>query len=57
MIKRGEITPYFSSGHDALFEYEDIDLVFEKDSKWQNIKIYHNPEVGNFLCLDDDISE
>ncbi|XP_048750484.2 spermine synthase-like [Ostrea edulis] len=55
MIKRGEITPYFSSGNDALFEYENIELVFEKDSKWQNIKIYHNPDVGNFLCLDDDI--
>ncbi|XP_062612006.1 spermine synthase-like [Saccostrea cucullata] len=54
-ITRGELTPYFSSGSDTLFEYENLKLMFEKDSKFQNIKIYHNPEVGNFMCLDDDI--
>ncbi|XP_062587042.1 spermine synthase-like, partial [Saccostrea cucullata] len=54
-ITRGELTPYFSSGGDTLYEYENLKLMFEKDSKFQNIKIYHNPEVGNFMCLDDDI--
>ncbi|XP_069101920.1 spermine synthase-like isoform X2 [Argopecten irradians] len=54
-IRRGEVCPYFSSGDDLLSEYRPIKLVWEKESKWQNIKIYHSEEFGNILCLDDDL--
>ncbi|XP_021357816.1 spermine synthase-like isoform X1 [Mizuhopecten yessoensis] len=54
-ICRGEVCPYFSSGEDLLFEYGPLKLVCEKESKWQNIKIYHSEKFGHMLCLDDDL--
>ena len=56
-IRRGASLPYYSAGDDRLFEYVDSRVVFEKDSKWQNIKIIHTEEFGHVLCLDDDISK
>ncbi|XP_033725689.1 spermine synthase-like isoform X2 [Pecten maximus] len=54
-ISRGEVCPYFSTSEDLLFEYGSLKLVCEKESKWQNIKIYHSEKFGNVLCLDDDL--
>jgi len=32
-------------------------LVYETESKYQNIKIYKTTQFGNILFLDDDISK
>ena len=49
--------PYFLHGNHTLFEYEPLELVIEKESKWQNIKVYKTKSFGNLLCLNDDISK
>ncbi|KAK3094482.1 hypothetical protein FSP39_002322 [Pinctada imbricata] len=54
-IKRSNGLHYFSTGDDRLCEYVDGTVVFEKDSKWQNIKILHTNEFGHVLFLDDDL--
>ncbi len=56
-IKRGRVCPYFVRADDALYEYMPLSLVYEVNSKWQNIKIYNTQDSGNMLVLDDDISE
>ena len=57
VLKRGRICPYFLRGNHTLFEYEPLELVFEKESKWQNIKIYKTQSFGNILCLNEDLSK
>ncbi|XP_064633312.1 spermine synthase-like isoform X2 [Lineus longissimus] len=55
-IRRGDtVWRYFSTSDERLWEANYDELVFEKDSKWQNIRIYHSPEYGNTLHLDLDV--
>lgn len=56
-IRRGPgITwTYGQTGDERLFETDYEEIVFETDSKWQNIKIAKSREFGNVLLLDNDI--
>ncbi|XP_034307619.2 spermine synthase [Magallana gigas] len=56
-IRRGPsvLWAYGHTGDERLFEADYEDIVFETDSKWQNIKIAKSREFGNVLLLDDDI--
>ncbi|KAL5019695.1 hypothetical protein ScPMuIL_002587 [Solemya velum] len=54
-IRRGVVCPFFASGDGFIYEYGKLELILEKDSQWQNIKIYKTERFGNMLCLDDDI--
>lgn len=58
-IRRGPsvLWAYGHTGDERLFEADYEDIVFETDSKWQNIKIAKSREFGNVLLLDDDISK
>jgi spermidine synthase len=53
----GMIWQYEITADERLVEADHVALVYEKTSKWQNIKIYKNREFGNVLYLDDDISK
>uniref|UniRef100_A0A8W8LVZ5 PABS domain-containing protein n=1 Tax=Magallana gigas TaxID=29159 RepID=A0A8W8LVZ5_MAGGI len=44
---------YAYSGDNRLQERDYEEIVFEMDSKWQNIKIAKSREFGNVLLLDD----
>ncbi|KAI0233218.1 Spermine synthase [Lamellibrachia satsuma] len=45
---------YFPTTDNKLIEYDFDELVYEANSPYQNIKIYHSPQFGNMLVLDDD---
>ncbi|XP_062585688.1 spermine synthase-like [Saccostrea cucullata] len=46
---------YGYTGDERLLETDYEEIVFETQSKWQNIKIARSREFGNVLLLDDDI--
>jgi len=53
-IKRGGlIDPYVSTSDNRLLEYDFDELVYEANSPYQNIKIFHSVSYGNLLVLDD----
>lgn len=57
-IKRGgEVDIYWPTVDNRLVEYDIDELVYEANSDYQNIKIYHAPSFGNMLMLDNDISK
>ncbi len=57
-IKRGApVWSYVITADERLMELDYDRLVFEADSPWQNIRIFHSTEHGNVLFLDADLSE
>ena len=48
---------YAVSADECLQELDYDELVFEMDSLWQKIRIFHSKENGNILFLDGDASE
>lgn len=57
-IRRGQLVwPYAVSADERLLEFDYDELVYETNSKWQNIRIYHSEQQGNALVLDGDSSE
>jgi len=54
VIKRASQVPlYFESSDDRFFEYDFDQVVFDKESEYQRVCIYHSPTLGNALFLDD----
>lgn len=54
-VKRGtNFNRYFPTTVGLLVEYDFDELVFEEQTPFQNVKIYHSPQYGNMLILDDD---
>ncbi|CAD5117318.1 DgyrCDS6104 [Dimorphilus gyrociliatus] len=54
-VKRGtKFNCYFPTTVGLLIEYDFDELVFEEQTPFQNVKIYHSPQFGNMLILDDD---
>lgn len=54
LIKRGELVPnYYTTSDERILEYDFDKIVFEKNSKFQHVKILHSPTLGNCLLLDD----
>ncbi|XP_033635693.1 spermine synthase-like [Asterias rubens] len=50
----GPYDVYVPTVDGRLIEYDFDKLVFEEDSKYQNVKILHSKNFGNVLILDDD---
>lgn len=48
---------YGYTGDERLLETDYEEILYETQSKWQNIKIARSREFGNVLLLDDDISK
>ena len=56
-IRRGDaLWPYGTSSDDRLLEMDFVDLVYEKTSPWQNIRIFRTRMSGNALFMDGDLS-
>lgn len=54
VIKRGASVPnYYTTSDERILEYDFDEVVFEKRSKYQHVKILHSPTLGNCLLLDD----
>ena len=57
-IRRGDVfNCYFPTTDNKLIEYDFDELVYEAQSPYQNIKIYHSLQFGNMLVLDNDPSK
>jgi len=54
IIRGAEFNCYFPTSDNKLIEYDFTRVVHEEQSEHQNIKIYHSPQFGNMLILDDD---
>ncbi|RWS22331.1 spermine synthase-like isoform X1 [Leptotrombidium deliense] len=53
VIKRGSKVPnYFTSSDERVMEYDFDELLFDKRSKYQQVRIYHSKTLGNALFLD-----
>ncbi|KAK2154998.1 hypothetical protein LSH36_251g01000 [Paralvinella palmiformis] len=54
-IRRGQtVWPYAVSADDRILEMDYDELIFEKKSRYQTIRIFHSREFGNVLFLDGD---
>lgn len=57
-LKRGaEVDKYWPTSDDRLMEYDIDRVVYEEDSAYQKIQIFHSKQYGNILVLNGDISE
>lgn len=52
----GEVDRYWPTADGRLIEYDIDEVVFDKDSAYQNIKILHSHQFGNILILNGDVS-
>lgn len=52
----GEVDRYWPTADGRLIEYDIDEVVFDKDSAYQNIKILHSQQFGNILILNGDVS-
>ncbi|KAK3855976.1 hypothetical protein Pcinc_037652 [Petrolisthes cinctipes] len=53
-IKRAPIiNPYFTTSDDRLIEYDVDEKLFEEQTDYQKVEIYHTKSYGNMLVLDD----
>ncbi|KAK3524363.1 hypothetical protein QTP70_028037 [Hemibagrus guttatus] len=52
----GEVDQYWPTADGRLVEYDIDEVVFDKDSAYQNIKILHSQQFGNILILNGDVS-
>ncbi len=56
-VRRGQpVWPYAVSADERILEMDYDRLVYEKNSSFQNIRIFHSKECGNVLILDGDAS-
>ena len=57
-IKRGQtVWPYSVTADERLLEFDFDRVVFEQQSPFQLVQIYHSPTNGNVLLLDGDLSK
>ena len=57
-IRRGQkVWPYAVSADERLLEMDYDELLWEKKSQYQLIRIFHSKEFGNVLFLDGDSSK
>ncbi|KAB5548885.1 hypothetical protein PHYPO_G00060820 [Pangasianodon hypophthalmus] len=52
----GEVDRYWPTADGRLIEYDIDEVVFDKDSAYQNIKILHSHQFGNILILNGDVN-
>ncbi|XP_017554067.1 spermine synthase [Pygocentrus nattereri] len=57
VLRRGaEVDRYWPTADGRLVEYDIDEVVYEKDSPYQNIKIMHSRQFGNILILNGDVN-
>lgn len=57
-LKRGEeVDRYWPTSDGRLMEYDVDRVVYEEDSAYQKIQIFHSKQYGNILVLNGDVSE
>ncbi|XP_046723500.1 spermine synthase [Silurus meridionalis] len=52
----GEVDRYWPTADGRLIEYDIDEVLFDKDSAYQNIKILHSHQFGNILILNGDVN-
>ncbi|XP_076820499.1 spermine synthase-like [Clavelina lepadiformis] len=56
-IKRGRsFSAYDKSSFGSLLEYDFDKLVFDQNTPYQNVRIFHSKQYGNCLVLDNDMN-
>lgn len=57
IVRGGAIDRYWPTADGRLVEYDIDEVVYDKDSPYQNIKILHSKQFGNILILSGDVSK
>ncbi|XP_059398022.1 spermine synthase [Carassius carassius] len=56
LIRGSDVDRYWPTADGRLMEYDIDEVVYEKDSAYQNIKILHSRQFGNMLILNGDVN-
>ncbi|XP_065143058.1 spermine synthase [Paramisgurnus dabryanus] len=56
LIRGSDVDRYWPTADGRLTEYDIDEVVYEKDSEYQNIKILHSRQFGNMLILNGDVN-
>nr|XP_043897612.1 spermine synthase [Solea senegalensis] len=56
LVRGAKVDRYWPTVDGRLLEYDFDQVVYEEDSPYQNIKIFHSKEFGNTLLLDGDVN-
>uniref|UniRef100_A0A671QMT0 Spermine synthase-like n=1 Tax=Sinocyclocheilus anshuiensis TaxID=1608454 RepID=A0A671QMT0_9TELE len=56
LIRGSDVDRYWPTADGRLMEYDIDEVVYEKDSAYQNIKILHSRQFGNILILNGDVN-
>ncbi|XP_074467098.1 spermine synthase-like [Sebastes fasciatus] len=56
LVRGAEVDRYWSTSDGRMIEYDFDQLVYEEDSAFQNIKIFHSQQYGNVIILKDDLN-
>ncbi|XP_017273597.1 spermine synthase [Kryptolebias marmoratus] len=56
LVRGATVDRYWPTADGRLMEYDIDEVVYEKDSAYQNIKIMHSKQYGNILVLDGDVN-
>ncbi|KTG02340.1 hypothetical protein cypCar_00018619 [Cyprinus carpio] len=56
LIRGSDVDCYWPTADGRLMEYDIDEVVYEKDSAYQNIKILHSRQFGHILILNGDVN-
>ncbi|KAG8590049.1 hypothetical protein GDO81_006608 [Engystomops pustulosus] len=56
IVRGAEVDRYWPTADGRLVEYDIDEIVYSKDSPYQNIKILHSKQFGNILILNGDVN-
>ncbi|CAM4668701.1 unnamed protein product [Leuciscus chuanchicus] len=56
LIRGSDVDRYWPTADGRLMEYDIDEVVYEKESAYQNIKILHSLQFGNMLILNGDVN-
>ncbi|XP_053313250.1 spermine synthase [Spea bombifrons] len=56
LVRGASVDRYWPTADGRLVEYDIDELVYSKDSPYQNIKILHSKQFGNILILNGDVN-
>ncbi|XP_068121757.1 spermine synthase-like isoform X2 [Hyperolius riggenbachi] len=56
IVRGAEVDRYWPTADGRLVEYDIDEVVYSKDSPYQNIKILHSKQFGNILILNGDVN-
>ncbi|KAI7796447.1 spermine synthase [Triplophysa rosa] len=56
LVRGSDVDRYWPTADGRLMEYDIDEVVYEKDSAYQNIKILHSRQFGNMLILNGDVN-